>query len=68
MQQGDRIAGRGATVKRGRALRLCRTAARVYGKISKVSRTIADLEGAASIQPQHVSEAVNYRTLERTLE
>ena len=42
--------------------------ARAYGKILKVSRTIADLEGCENIQSQHVSEAVNYRTLERTLE
>jgi len=29
---------------------------------------VADLARAESIQPQHVSEAVNYRTLERSLE
>jgi magnesium chelatase family protein len=34
----------------------------------KVSRTIADMEGCENIQSQHVSEAVNYRTLERSLE
>ena len=42
--------------------------ARAYTKILKVSRTIADLEGAKDILPQHVSEAINYRTLDRNLE
>ena len=40
--------------------------ARAYTKILKVSRTIADLEGADGILPQHVSEAINYRTLDRS--
>jgi magnesium chelatase family protein len=42
--------------------------ARAYTKILKVSRTIADLEGASDILPQHVSEAINYRTLDREAE
>jgi magnesium chelatase family protein len=39
--------------------------ARAYTKIQKVSRTIADLGGSERILPQHVSEAINYRTLDR---
>jgi magnesium chelatase family protein len=42
--------------------------ARAYDKVLKVSRTIADLEGTDDILPHHVSEAINYRTLDRRLE
>ncbi len=41
--------------------------ARALGRVLKVARTIADLEGAPQLGSQHVAEAIQYRALDRRL-
>ena len=39
--------------------------ARAYHRILKIARTIADLDSAAALEPRHVREAIQYRSLDR---
>lgn len=49
----------------GQAITELGLSARAYDKIRRVARTIADIDGADTLQAQHVAEAVQYRLLDR---
>jgi magnesium chelatase family protein len=51
----------------GRAVHSLGLSARAYTRVLRIARTIADLEGEARIATGHLAEAINYRSMDRTL-
>jgi magnesium chelatase family protein len=63
----ERIAAlcdRGAHIL-GTAMSRLSLSARAYGRVLRVARTIADLDGSASVRPAHIAEAIALRVLDR---
>ena len=50
-----------------RAIEKLQLSARAYHRILKLARTIADMDAAVGIDTQHLTEAINYRKLDRCL-
>ena len=70
--RGNRLAGdcrpeAGATALLATAGERLALSARAYHRVLRVARTLADLEGCEAVREAHVSEAIQYRALDRPL-
>jgi magnesium chelatase family protein len=48
------------------AMEKLKLSARAYHRILKLARTVADMDGSENIYTQHLTEAINYRKLDRS--
>ena len=60
LQEFCRLSSGGQMLMR-QAIALVKLSPRAYDRILNVARTIADLSGSASLQEEHIFEAINYR-------
>jgi magnesium chelatase family protein len=47
------------------AMKELHLSARAYYKVLKIARTVADLDNSETIRPEHIAEAIQYRSLDR---
>jgi magnesium chelatase family protein len=66
IEQAAPLCQAGARMLSGAMERLA-LSARAYGKVLRVSRTVADLEASSDVRPHHVAEAIGLRVLDRTV-
>jgi magnesium chelatase family protein len=64
LQRAAALCSSGARLLSAAVEQLC-LSARAHGRVLRVARTIADLDGCDSLRPDHVAEAISLRVLDR---